>query len=261
MDQPGRRSGHSPPTTYQLPPLRSLSSNSGHRLNTTQAQRENTASLDVCQTLRQQIHVLRAEKDRIHSSHEQLKTKSHVMDRELAVLTEEQEKLRKEASKLSSQVESLTKEKEQLQHRSQADAAQWQQIMSMSSRLQTQSVEETRRFNAEREAWTRERVMLEWRLSDLQDGTLRRTDRENSSSMSSGVQRSPTLSPMEVGRLRQEINSLRERCVGLEEILSALMKESASIDRIESALREARRRIGSTAARTSSDHNSDPRNV
>ena len=97
MDQPGRRSGHSPPTTYQLPPLRSLSSNSGHRLNTTQAQRENTASLDVCQTLRQQIHVLRAEKDRIHSSHEQLKTKSHVMDRELAVLTEEQEKLRKEA--------------------------------------------------------------------------------------------------------------------------------------------------------------------
>jgi len=258
MDDLRRRSGQPSPTSYQLPSFSSLSSNVDHASSTTQARRgsiHDAASNDVHQSLKQQIRVLQAEKDRIHTLFEQLETKSHIMDQELAALHEERAELRNQVNALTSQIESLTKERNQLQHQSQADAAQWRQIMSMSSRLQMQSVEETRRFNAEREAWTRERDLLEHRLSSLQGGTLYRTNTDESTGVSSELRRSLTLSSMNDEQLRQEASSLRERCDELEELLSSVVKESASIERTGSVLREVRRRIVSPAARTPNDNN------
>lgn len=261
MEDPGGLSGQSSPTNhYRLPSFSSLSSNVGPPTNTTQAQGGgiyDSVSKDPGQALRQQLHVLKAEKDRFQALYEQLETKSYIMDRELAALNEEREELRKQARSLASQVEDLLKEKERLQHQSQADASQWRQIMSMSSPLQMQSVEETRRFNAEREAWIRERTMLMRRLSGMQSPTLYRTDTGESSSVSSDLRRTLTLSSMDDDQLRQEVNSLRERCTELEELLTAVVKESASIERTGNLLREVRRRVASTAARTPSDNSED----
>lgn len=260
MDDSGNRLGRSSPTNYQLPSFSSLRSNVGYQASTTHARRgsfHDAASNDANSSLTQQLHGLRAERDRLQTLCEQLETKSRIMDQELAALNEERAGLRKQTNGLASQVESLTKEREQLQHQSQADAAQWRQIMSMSSKLQMQSVEETRRFNAEREAWTRERAVMEERLSRLQGGLMHRTDTEESSGTSSELRRSLTLSSMSDDQLRQEVGSLRKRCTELEGLMSAVVKESASIERTGSVLREVRRRIVSTAALTLDDNDSD----
>jgi len=260
MDDPRRRSGQSSPINYQLPSFSSLSSNVANQPSITHARHasnQEATSYDTNQALAQQVHALKAENDRRQTMYEQLETKFHIMDQELATLNEERAELRKQTSALASNVEGLTKEKEQLQHQSQADAAQWRQIMSMSSRLQMQSAEETRRFNAEREAWNRERPILEGKLPGLQWGTLQPKNMEESMSVSSGLRRSLTLSSMNDDQLRQEVSVLRARCTELEELLSAVVKESVSIERTGSVLREVRRKIVSTTVGTESENNSN----
>lgn len=206
---------------------------------------------DIIQTMRQQIGardhniaMLRSEQDRTQSRYEALETKSQVMDHEVAVLTEEKAELRKRVNSLASQVEKLSRDKEELQNQSQADAAQWRQIMSMSSRLQMQSVEETRRFNAERETWARERERLEHKISELLGEEVHRVDTDSASSTSE-VRRTLTLTSMSDDQLRHEVAGLRERCKELEGLLSAVVKEGASIERAGVIIQEVRQRIRS----------------
>lgn len=213
---------------------------------------------ELTQSLRQQIATrdhtiasLRVEQGRIQSVCDQLDTKSQVMDRELAALSEERSELRKQASALAIQVEKLTRDKEQLQNQSQADAAQWRQIMSMSSKLQMQNVEEARRFNADREAWAHEREQLGQKITVLQGrNVLQRIDTQTSSDTSMSLESprrtlSRTISSMSEDQLRQEVSTLRERCQELEELLSSVLREAASIERTGNLLREARRRLTS----------------
>lgn len=208
------------------------------------------ASVDVIQSMRQQISardqsisILRSEQERFQSRYEALETKSQVMDHEVAVLTEEKSELRKRVNSLANQVERLNRDKEELQNQSQADAAQWRQIMSMSSRLQMQSVEESRRFNAEREAWTSERQRLENRIVELSGGALQLVESADSGGSPSELQRTLTVASMSNDQLRQEVVGLRERCKELEELLTAIVKESASIERTGVLLREIKRRM------------------
>ncbi|KAL8718272.1 MAG: hypothetical protein Q9181_008226, partial [Wetmoreana brouardii] len=263
IDDQRKRSGQSSPSNCQLPSVSSLSNNFGQTPNITQAHRSSvheTAPYDGNQALRQQVRVLQAEKDQIYSLYEQLQIKSGLADQELVVLNEERAELRKQATELATQIDKLTTEREQLQHQSQADAAQWRQIMSMSSRLQMQSVEETRRFNADREAWSRERIMLEHRLSSLQGGALQRIDTGESLGVSSELRRSLTLSSMSDDQLRQEVSSLRERCAELEDLLCSVVKESPSIERAGNVLREVRKRIIVTPGGMSGDNISNQGN-
>ena len=264
MDEYSRQSAPSPSGGRQLPSFSSLSDHIHQQSSAADHARRqsihDSPSSDAVQALRAQLQardqtvaMLRAEQDRMQAVHEQLEAKSVVMDRELAALTEERAELRKEANALLVQVERLTEEKELLQQQSRADAAQWQQIMSMSSRLQMQGVEETRRFNSDREAWAREREKMEQKILGLQGGALQRIDTGDGSSVSFDLRKRLTLSSMSDDQLRQEVGSLRERCSELEEMISAVVGESASIERTGNLLREVKRRISSTHNRTSSD--------
>lgn len=229
-----------------------------HQATSPRARRESghDASVDVIQAMRQQINardqsiaMLRSEQDRNQSRYEALETKSQVMDHEVAVLTEEKAELRKRVNSLANQVERLNRDKEELQSQSQADAAQWRQIMSMSSRLQMQSVEESRRFNAEREAWSCERQRLENRIIELSGGAVQNADSAESTGSPSELGRILTVSSMSDDQLRQEVIGLRERCKELEELLSAVVKESASIERAGILIREVKRRMMSSEGR------------
>lgn len=262
MSDSRRPPGQSSPHSYRLPSLSSISGDvnrSGGSIQARRASLHEAPSDDLAQSLRQQIasrdHTiasLRVEQGRVQSVCDQLDTKSQVMDRELAALTEERSELRKQASALAIQVEKLTRDKEQLQNQSQADAAQWRQIMSMSSKLQMQNVEESRRFNLDRETWAREREKLEQRITTLQGGgVLQRIDTQGSSDTSMSLETprrtlTMTVSSMSEDQLRQEVASLRERCQELEELLSAVSKEAASVERTGVLLREARRRLAPT---------------
>lgn len=205
---------------------------------------------DVMRMMRQQIDArdqsiaqLRSEKDRTQSRYEALETKSQVMDHEVAVLVEEKTELRKRVNSLVNQVERLNRDKEELQSQSQADAAQWRQIMSMSSRLQMQSVEESRRFNAERDAWSRTRERLEHKILELSGEEVQRVDTGDSASSTSEVRRTLTLTSMSDEQLRHEVAGLRERCTELEGLLSAVVKESASIERAGIVIKEIKQRV------------------
>lgn len=228
-----------------------------HGSSSPQARREQgqEGSADIIQTMRQQISardqsiaMLRSEQDRTQSRYEALETKSQVMDHEVAVLTEEKTELRKRVNSLANQVEKLSRDREELQSQSQADAAQWRQIMSMSSQLQLQSVEESRRFNFEREAWARERERLEHRILELSGEEVRRVDTDSASSTSE-LRRTLTVASMSDDQLRQEVAGLRERCKELEGLLSAVVKECASIERAGVLIKEVKRRIMSAEDR------------
>lgn len=223
-----------------------------HQGTSPRARRESgqESPADIIQTMRQQINardqsiaMLRSEQDRTQSRYEALETKSQVMDHEVAVLTEEKAELRKRVNSLANQVERLSRDKEELQNQSQADAAQWRQIMSMSSRLQMQSVEESRRFNTERETWTRERERLEYSILELSGGVVRREITGDSTSSTSELRQSLTVTSMSDDQLRQEVTGLRERCKELEGLLSAVVKECASIERAGVLIKEVKRRI------------------
>lgn len=229
-----------------------------HQGTSPRARRESghDASVDMIQTMRQQINardqsiaMLRSEQDRTQSRYEALETKSQIMDNEVAVLTEEKAELRNRVNSLASQVEKLNRDKEELQSQSQADAAQWRQIMSMSSRLQMQSVEESRRFNVEREAWSCERQRLENRIIELSGGAIQRVESTDSAGSASELGRTLTVGSMSDDQLRQEIVGLRERCKELEELLSAVVKELASIERAGMLIREVKRRMMLTEGR------------
>lgn len=252
MDDSRRQPRHSPPLPFQLPSFSSISGSMSHQGNSPRARRESAhdASVDIIQAMRQQISardqsiaILRSEQDRTQSRYEALETKSQVMDHEVAVLTEEKADLRKRVNSLANQVERLNRDKEELQNQSQADAAQWRQIMSMSSRLQMQSVEESRRFNADREAWSRERQRLENRIIELSGGAVQHVEPSESTGSPLELGRTLTLTSMSDDQLRQEVVGLRERCKELEELLSAVVKESASIERAGVLIREVKRRM------------------
>lgn len=211
---------------------------------------ENSQSLRGQLEIRDQtISSLRAEQHETQAVCDRLQTKSQVMDRELATLIEENAELRKQVSSLSIQIENLTREKEALQNQSQADAAQWRQIMAMSSRLQMQSVEETRRFNSERESWIRERSDLESRAISAHFGgssVLQRIDMAEDSDASSSItplHRSLSLALGPENQAQRDVNSLRERCRELEVILTSILKESVGVERAAKFLKEARRRL------------------
>lgn len=258
MDDSTRQPRHSPPSPFQLPSFSSISSGMSHQNTASRGRRESghDASIDVVQAMRQQINardqsisILRSEQERIQSRYEALETKSQVMDHEVAALTEEKTELRKRVNSLINQVERLNRDKEGLQSQSQADAAQWRQIMSMSSRLQMQSVEESRRYNAEREAWSSERQRLENRIIELSGGVLHHVESAESAGSPAELRRTLTVASMSNDQLRQEVIGLRERCKELEELLTAVVKESASIERTGVLLREIKQRVISCESR------------
>lgn len=250
-----------PPLDRRLPSFTSLSGTMESPPQIRRISMHEEHSDDNSQSLRRQLDVrdqiiasLRTEQSRTQAICDRLDTKSQVMDRELSTLVEEKTELRKQVSSLSIQVEKLTRDKEALQNQSQADAAQWRQIMSMSSKLQMQSVEETRHFNSEREAWARERKDLESRLglSSAPSGgsaALQRIDTSEGSDVSTSLEtphRTLSLTSVPEEQIQLEINALRERCRELEESLSSILKESASIERAGNLIREARRRLGAS---------------
>lgn len=258
MDGSRRPSGQSPPSPFSLPSFGSISGNASHQSTSPPARRDSIhdTSVDLIQTMRQQINardqsiaILRTEQERAQSRYEALETKSQVMDHEVAVLTEENGELRQRINSLASQVERLTQDKEELQNQTQADAAQWRQIMSMSSRLQMQSMEESRRFNAEREAWTRERGRLEQRITELSGYAVQWSKAGENFGGSPGLHWTSTVSSMSDDQLRHEVIRLRERCREFEELLTAVAKESASIERADVLIREVKRRMMSAAGR------------
>lgn len=255
MDNSRRQSAQSPLSKLQLPSISSINDNVGHGSTLPRVHRESEQQSlnNVIQILQQQISardhnidMLRSEHERTQSRYEALEMKSRVMDHEVAVLTEERTELRKRVNSLTNQVEKLGRDREELQNQSQADAVQWRQIMSMSSRLQMQSVEESRQFNAEREAWVRERERLEYRILELSGEEVQRVDTGDSSSSTSEVRRALTVTSMSDDQLRQEVAGLRERCKELEGLLSAVVKECASIERAGVLIKEVKRRIMST---------------
>lgn len=265
MDDTRRHSGQSPTSPFHLPSFSSISGNINRASASPRARRESglESSTDIIHNMRQQIDardksiaMLRSEQDRNQSRYEALETKSQVMDHEVAVLTEEKTELRKRVSSLTNQVETLSRDKEELQNQSQADAAQWRQIMSMSSRLQMQSVEESRRFNTEREAWVCERERLEHRILELTGEEVQRVNTADSSSSTSEVRRNFTITSLSDDQLRQEVAGLRERCKELEGLLSAVVKEGASIERAGVLIKEVRRRIMSAEPRGDEDTSS-----
>lgn len=234
------------PSQNQMPSSSSLSSHvdestraaHGHRASTHDYSGDNTSALiEQIQSRDRTIAILRVELERLQTLCEQLEIKARVMDREHVNLKNEILDLKTQTSLLAKQVEKLTQEKDHLYSQSQADAAQWRQIVDMSSRLQLQSVEETRRFNADRESWRKERDRLEEQLNELQDGTPRRTPVEDS------VNASSDLTSLSDERVREEVSVLRERCTELEELLGSVLKESASIERTDTLMKEVRRRI------------------
>ena len=253
--------------SYALPSFSSLSGNVG-RAETAphlrQAQVPNSPSNDISYPSRQQIEsrdqtieALRVEQSRIQAVCEQLQTRSQVTKRELATLIEEKSELDKQALSLRGQVEELSRDKEQLQNESQANASQWRQIMAMSSKLQMQSVEETRRFNSDRQTWAQEREKLEQRLLNLQSGQmLQRTDTQESSDTSisgdpSRRMMSMTITSMSEDQLRLEVDVLRERCQELEHTLTTLLKESSNVERVAGVFKEVRARMAVTRSPTS----------
>lgn len=248
------------PLDRRLPSITSLSGNADSPSHIRRMSMHEDLSDESPHSLRRQLDVrdqiiasLRAEQSRTQAICDRLDTKSQVMDRELAALVEEKTELKKQVSSLSIQVERLTRDKEALQNQSQADAAQWRQIMAMSSKLQMQSVEETRQFNSERDAWARERKDLESRLglsgAGSSSGVLQRIDTSESSDVSTSIEpshRTLSLTDASEERIQLEINALRERCCELEELLSNILKESASIERAGKMMKEARRRVGAS---------------
>lgn len=184
-------------------------------------------------TLRREQEQLQACLLRAQSRHETLETKAQITDHELAAVSEEKSRLKQETATLATQVEQLTREREELQNQARADGAQWRQIMSMSSKLQMQSVEESRRFSADREQWVQDRETLERRISELEGGSTVRMDLHNYPDMTQGLRRSLTLSSMSEDQLRNEVSGLRQRCQELEDRLKAVGKESTSIERTD----------------------------
>lgn len=259
MSDSRRQQGGSP-HAYSLPSFSSLSgaasraeSSSSHlrRPSVTEGRSD-----DINHALRQEIMVrdntiamLRSEQSRLQTLCDQLDAKSQIMDRELAAMTEERAELRKATNELSAQVESLQADKQVLQNQSQADAAQWRQIMSMSSKLQMQNVEESRRFNADREHWDAERERLEQRILSLQpDLGLQRVNTQSSPDImpetsSSQQMLALSLNTLSEDQLRQQPSNLRERCQDLEDLLTTILKEAGHIERVSGILKEARRRM------------------
>lgn len=251
---PIRNSSHS----RQLPPIDGFRGNVGNLSHVRRMSMHEDYGDETPQSLRQQIEVrdhviasLRSEKGRIQAMCERFETKSQVMDREIAALVEEKTELRHQVSALAAQVEALSRDKEALQNQSQADAAQWRQIMSMSSKLQMQSVEETRRFNAAKEEWSRERKDLEARINNTQlGGVLQRIDTSEGSDagpLLDPPQLTPNFAATSQEQLQVEINSARGRCQELEGILASLVKESSSIERTSRMLKEVRKRLGGSS--------------
>lgn len=266
MDDSRRQPGLNSPSSFRLPSFSSISSNVSPSSSTQQGRRGSVHESQVdTGMLRQQIvardHTisgLRREQEQLQASmlraqsrYEALETKSQVTDHEMAAVSEEKNRLKQEVVTLATQVEQLTQEREELQNQARADGAQWRQIMSMSSKLQMQNVEESRRFTADREQWMKEREKLEQRINELEEGGTGQQDSPATLEMSQDLGRTLTLSSMSEEQLRQEISGLRQRCQELEEYLKAVMKESASIERTGTLLKEVRKRM---SAGTSSSH-------
>lgn len=169
----------SPP--YPLPSFSSLSRSifevdeRSSLQNAASSAANNSLALQV-QARDQTICSLRKEQDQLSRLYEQLVLKNKLVDRELELTQEEKVRLRKEAGILADQSDELKRENEQLRGRAQMENAQWQQILALASRLEIQSKEELRRFNVEREAWSREKADLEQRLRQTRLGCFCRTD-------------------------------------------------------------------------------------
>lgn len=258
MDDSRRQSGLNSPTSFRLPSFSSISSNVSPVAGAQPNYRESTHESPVEPgMLRQQliardhtINNLKREHEQLQSSmmraqsrYEALETKSQVTDHEMAAVSEEKNRLKQEVAVLATQVEQLTLEREELQTQARADGAQWRQIMSMSSKLQMQNVEESRRFTADREQWAKDREKLEQRINELEGGSPAGTDSLLALEVSQELGRSLTLSSVPEEQLRLEVLGLRQRCQELEELLKAVMKESASIERTGTLLKEVRKRL------------------
>lgn len=243
--------------TYSLPSLSSFSGAASRMDEYNEQLRQTsvtgTRSDNIHHALQHEITVrdntistLQTELSRVQSICSQLETKSKVMDRELAAMVEERADLRRASDEISAQFEKLIEEKNVLQAQSQADAAQWRQIMSMSSKLQLRNIDESRRFQAEREAWTAERHRLEQRIASSQQyHCLQRPDsanfREATVSEPSNPRRLLTLnlSTISQDRPRNEMSLLCNRCQELEDLFTAIPNETSNVERISVVLRDA----------------------
>ena len=119
----------------------------------------------------------------------------------------------------------------------------------MSSKLQLQSVEETRKFNTEREMWNKTREALENRVVDLEaqgatgESMLQSNnavEKYNLYSVCDPLDEPANLSVTSATQLRSEIGILQSRGQQLERILSTILNETEFVEKIVMLMKEAK---------------------
>lgn len=184
-----------------------------------------------------------------------LDKKSQVSDHEINTLLEEKVRLQQQVEALETQVEELSEAKEEARRQLTVDGAQWQRIMSMSTQLQARSVEETRQFRSDREAWERDRDGLQSRIQDLEAGRVMVGPSADATSVASD----DILASTSLEALREEIVRLRNRCAEMEGLLRNIQGETEHMGPILATLTNMNVRISALSSHTRSDPLIGPR--
>ncbi|RVX72107.1 hypothetical protein B0A52_04705 [Exophiala mesophila] len=172
-----------------------------------------------------------------------LEKKSRVADHEINTLTEDKLRLQQQVEELESQVNDLMKSRDEVHQQSTADGAQWRQIMAMSSQLQMKGADEARRFKQEKDAWQRDRDLLQKRIEALESGKVNLPEANPVSGSTTPVASSSILTSDSVEALRAEIVRLRLRCVGLERSMQDLVSEADQLDSAITAVSNFRQHL------------------
>jgi hypothetical protein len=183
-----------------------------------------------------------------------LDKKSQVSDHEINTLSEDKARLQQQVEALETQVEELSQAKEEARRQLSTDGAQWQRIMAMSSQLQARSVEETRQFRSDREAWERDRDGLQSRIQDLEAGRLMVDPAADATPVSSD----DILASTSLETLREEIVRLRRRCGEMEGLLRNIQGETEHMGPILTTLTNMNVRISALSSQTRSDPMTGP---
>ena len=259
-----------------LPPISSPASslqNSAQTAHMQDLQHQISVKTLAFQTLQREYDSLLQKLERQRTKCATLEKKFEVSDFEINGLTDEKERLQAQVASMENQVEELQQSRDEARRQLVANGTQYMRIMEMANRLQAQSLEDKKR-------WEAEKAELEQRIRVLEEAMVTGAERHPSSSMdesdstslgatvassssfavtvaaaggtanqnrnqfSSSVSVVSAASATEtINVLRTEISRLRSRTQVLETALRTMREESISIQAAAKQMVESGARI------------------
>jgi predicted nucleic acid-binding Zn-ribbon protein len=239
------RSLPSPPNHHYAPTQYETHPQSAQTSHLQDLQHQISTKTLALQTLQREHDQLLAAFSRSQIRCSTLDKKSQVSDHEINSLTEEKIRLQQQVEALESQVEDLSQARDSVQKQSSADGAQWRQIMAMSSQLQVKGAEDARRHKAEKEAWDRQRDLLEERIKDLETGRPSGPKEGSQHGEAESSTGTDSLQTASMEQLRLEIVGLRQRCTDLETTLREVTGQTQDVEKAVRAMASIRARLAS----------------